>query len=482
MKKNPKHQFTILVIILAVFFSACKKNEEEDNLGPEINVSGDIVGMTGQTISLAVSASDPDGDALEYTWQIIESPTGSVPVLSNSSNNNATFTTPTAGLYRIEIVVEDGKGGQASGVIRLSIGGVLPTNISSTMVLPDLFADPGIPDYYVNSTTQIKEGLTLAAGVVIECGSDALLWVNGNSGFLKAEGTPVNRVIIRGINKTKGSWRGITITSTNINNRLTNVDILHAGSSNNGTRRAAIRVQSNTSSRLSIQNTSITETAGHALFVDGGDGILTEYAGNNFSNNDLAPVRLGAELIYSLDKQSVYSNNGVQAIEVAAAGNGSVRFNSNGIVKHTGVPYHFHSTVELMAAVTFEPGVTCLFNSGLRLSVNAAGTIIASGTANDPITFSSLSQVSGAWNGIEIASPSSQNLLNHANVSYGGSTAGRGANIYMFGSGGGSQLIVTNSTISHSQTYGIRSASGIAMLTENNNTFISNASGDVRQD
>lgn len=482
MKNYHNHQFVILVFILAVFFTSCKKNEEDNNLGPEISVNDDIIGMTGQTISLSVIASDPDGDALEYTWQIIESPTGSVPVLSNSSNSNATFTTPTAGLYRIEVVVEDGKGGQASGVIRLSIGGVLPTNITSVMVLPDLFADPNIPDYYVNSTTQVREGLTLAAGVVVECASDAYLNVIGNPGFLKAEGTAANKVIFRGVAKVKGSWRGIGISSTNINNSLNHVEIMHAGSSNNGDRRAALRLQGNTFSRLVIQNTTISETAGHGLYLDGRDAVLTLFANNIFSNNDLAPVRLGAEQLYSLDRQSVYTGNGIQAVEVASAGNTTGRINNSGIVPKLNVPYHFLSSLELMDAVTFEPGVTCLFNSGLIINVNAVGAIIANGTASEPITFSGLSQVSGAWNGIQIASPSSQNLLNYANVSYGGSTAGRGANIYMFGSSGGSQLTVTNSTISYSQTYGIRRASGNAQLTESNNTFISNALGDVRQD
>jgi hypothetical protein len=409
MKQNQSKQMYLLLMALAVTFAACKK-DEDNNLGPEIVVGADVIGMTGQTINLSVSASDPDGDALAYTWKTIESPSGSVPVISNSSNSNATFTTPTAGFYRVEIVVEDGRGGQASGVISLSIGGVLPSSINSTTVLPDLFADSSIPDYYALSNMQIREGLTLSPGVVLEFGSDVLFWVNGNTGYLKAEGTPVNKIIFRGINKTKGSWRGIAITSTNISNSLNHLDILHAGSSNNGDRRAAIRVQSNASARLSIQNTSIMQTAGYALYVDGPDGILPEYVNNNFSNNDLAPVRVAADLLYSLDNQSLYAGNGVQAIEVAIAGNGTVRFSNNGTVKNTGLPYHFYSTAELMATVTFESGVTCLFSSGLRMNVNAVGAIIANGTSSNPVTFSGLNQVSGAWNGIEIASPSSQNI------------------------------------------------------------------------
>jgi len=481
MKKEKRNYVLILSLVLLVAIVSCKKNEEDNNLGPEITVSDNIIGMTGQNLNISVAASDPDGDALSYTWKIIESPGGSSATLTNSSNNNAVFTTSTAGFYRVEIIVDDGRGGQASGVVNLSIGGVLPTNMNTATSLPDLFADSDIPDYYAPSNVTIREGLTLAPGVVIECGANVLLWVNGNPSFLKAEGTASNNVVIRGMNKTKGSWRGIAITSTNIENKFNHVDIRHAGSSNNGDRRAAIRVQSNVSARLSIENTAISETAGHALFVDGGDGILAAFSNNNFSNNDLAPLRINAGQLYSLDNQSVYLGNGVQAIEVASLGNSSVRFNANGTVKAQSLPYHFHSTAELLAIVTFEAGVRCLFTSGIRLSVNSVGAIIANGTASNPVIFSGISEVAGAWNGIEISSPSNLNTINHGVVSHGGSSSGRGANIYMFGSQN-AQLNITNSTISHSQTYGIRTSAGNVNLNESDNIFMANALGDIRQD
>lgn len=479
MKTIKEYWFAVMLLSGLSFFPSCEKDTEDSNLGPEISVSADIIGMTGQTVNLSATASDPDGDALEYTWTIIESPAGSAPTLTNTSNNNATFTTPTAGFYRVEVVVDDGRGGEASDIVSLSIGGVLPTNMTANTVLPDLF--PGdIPDYYATSSVTVRDGLTLEPGVVLECGSDVLLWVNGSSAYLKAEGTSDNRIVIRGVEKNKGHWRGISITSSNVNNNLDYVDIMHAGSSDNGARRAAIRLQSNVGARLGIQNTHISETDGHALFVDGSNGILTSYANNNFSDNEFAPVRLSAELVFALDKQSVYTNNMIQAIEVAAPGNTSSVFESSGTIKALSLPYHFLSSAIFDAAVTFEPGTVCLFNADLRLIVGTTGAIIADGTAASPIVISGLSQTPGSWRGIEISSPSGQNMINHAIISYGGSASGRGANIYMFGSQS-ARLTITNSTISHSQTYGIRASAGSTFLTESDNTFISNASGDIYQ-
>jgi hypothetical protein len=183
-----------------------------------------------------------------------------------------------------------------------------------------------------------------------------------------------------------------------------------------------------------------------------------------------------------LDKNSVFTNNGIQAIEVASAGNTNARFNNAGTIPALSIPYHFYSSAELRTTVTFEAGVTCLFNSGLRLWVTSDGAIIADGTPSNKIKFSGLTAAAGAWFGFEIASPSVQNLINHAEVSYGGSTGGRGANIYMFGSSPGAKLTITNSIISNSETYGIWTTSGSITLVDSGNTFSNNPSGNKRQD
>lgn len=157
----------------------------------------------------------------------------------------------------------------------------------------------------------------------------------------------------------------------------------------------------------------------------------------------------------------------------------NIRFDSEGVIKEVGIPYHFFKSAELRSNITFEPGVTCLFNAGLRLWVTSDGAIIADGTADDKITFSGLTQSAGAWLGIELASPSTLNKINHGIISYGGDAGGRGANIYMFGSTPGSKLILTNSKISDSETYGVRRASGNTQLTEDNNVYENNAAGDL---
>ena len=482
MKTHAKHLFSAIMLVALITFNACKDDEPApENNAPTLQIGDDIIGRTGTASNITITATDPDGDPLDITWTIIESPAGSAPVLNNTSATNATFTTNIAGFYRIEIEVEDSRGASVSAILKLYIGGVLPNSITSNTTYPDLFEEEAIPDYYAPNTIQSTAGITLGAGVVIEFGADVFFWLNGNPSFLNAEGTAEKKIILRGMDKVKGSWRGISFTSNNVNNKLIHANILHAGSSEIGGQKTAVRIQSNVSARAIIQNTSITQTAGYGIFIDGNTGYIPDFSSNTISNNDTAPIRLGAGGITSLDKNSTYANNGTQAIEVAAAGNTNVRFENGGTIPALTIPYHWYSSAELRSNVTFEAGTTSLFNAGLRLWVTDEGALIADGTAANKITFSALTQSAGSWEGIEIASPSNLNKINQGVVSYGGNPSGRGANIYMFGSGAGSQLTLTNSTISNSQTYGLLTAAGTINLTQNGNTFSNNASGNIQQ-
>lgn len=482
MKTHAKHLFSAIMLVALITFNACKDDEPApENNAPTLQIGDDIIGRTGTASNITIAATDPDGDPLDITWTIIESPAGSAPVLTNTSATNAAFNTNTAGLYRIEIEVEDSRGALVSGIKKLYIGGVLPTSISTNTTYPDLFEEEFIPDYYAPSSIQATAGVTLGAGVVIEFGADVRFWMNGNAAYLNAEGTSSKKIILRGSDQVKGSWRGLSFTSNNVNNKLIHVNLLHAGSSVMGGQKTAVHIQSNVTARVIIQQTSITQTAGYGVFIDGNGGLIPEYSGNTISNNDAAPIRLGAGGITSLDKNSTYANNGTQAIEVAAAGNTNVRFENGGTIPALPIPYHWYSSAELRSNVTFEAGATSLFNAGLRLWVTDEGALIADGTAANKITFSALTQSAGSWEGIEIASPSNLNKINQGVVSYGGNPSGRGANIYMFGSGAGSQLTLTNSTISNSQTYGLLTAAGTINLTQNGNTFSNNASGNIQQ-
>lgn len=156
-------------------------------------------------------------------------------------------------------------------------------------------------------------------------------------------------------------------------------------------------------------------------------------------------------------------------------------FNTSGTVVFAGLPYHVYSSFHLKADVTFESGVTCRFDKGLRMGINADAAIIAIADS-DPITFEGLVAAQGAWVGITIQSPSPLNKMDGVIIRHGGDVNGLGGNIHLFGSTPGSQLTIVNSTISDSETWGIHSSPGDANLTQNNNTFFNNKLGDIMQE
>lgn len=471
--KHIKSLFYVSVILMA--FVAC----DEENQQPVIDAGDDLIGMTGETTDLNVTVNDPDGDAFQITWNVIESPSGAIPEIENISNTQATFLTEEAGIYQLEVVVEDGRGGMASDMLTLYISGALPRTIDETTVYPDVFEDESIPDYFAMEHVTINARVTFEPGVIVESESDVYIHVAGSSASLTAEGTTSQRIVFTGIDKVKGSWRGISISSSSVNNKLDYVDVMYAGSSEIGETKTSVFMKSNTDTKLSITNTNISESDGYALTTDGDDAVLTAFENNNFSNNEKAPLQIGGENLYALDETSVFSDNGIQAVEIIP---GRVTHDNPGTISYSLLPIHFYAECHLMATVTFTEGVECLFDAGLRLWVTNEGAIIAEGTNGNEVIFSGLDEAPGAWKGIELQSPSTLNKLDYCQIMYGGSTGGRGANIYMFGSSNGSYLSLSNSYVGDSQTYGIYRASGSTTLSTSNVTYANNNSGNIFED
>ena len=115
--KHIKTLFLLPVILMALV--ACDEERNGDNQQPFIDAGDDLIGMTGETTDLNVTVNDPDEDAFQITWNVIESPSGATPEIETTSNMHATFLTEEAGVYQLEVVADDGKGGMASDMLTL---------------------------------------------------------------------------------------------------------------------------------------------------------------------------------------------------------------------------------------------------------------------------------------------------------------------------------------------------------------------------
>lgn len=129
------------------------------------------------------------------------------------------------------------------------------------------------------------------------------------------------------------------------------------------------------------------------------------------------------------------------------------------------------------AVLTLAPGVTMKFAEGYGLDIESDGQLIAEGTAEQPIVFTSVLPAPGYWDGIEISSVAASSLK-HVVVEYGGSPSSLNpANIGLWSNG---RAAITDSIIRYSGSYGI-SMSGNQRITEfASNTLTANEGAPVR--
>jgi hypothetical protein len=79
------------------------------NAPPEADAGPDQQVSVGETVQMDGSgSSDPDGDALTYSWQFVSRPEGSSATLSSPTSSATSFTPDVGGEYTVRLTVSDG--------------------------------------------------------------------------------------------------------------------------------------------------------------------------------------------------------------------------------------------------------------------------------------------------------------------------------------------------------------------------------------
>jgi len=215
-----------------------------------------------------------------------------------------------------------------------------------------------------------------------------------------------------------------------------------------------------------ISQSSMSDNDAYAIYATGGSGSLS-LSGNNFLNNHfLSYIELNYGLNFFHESNNA-SGNGLSAFYLF----GNIR--SDQTWQADNIPYVAEFIlVDAGATLTIEPGAV-IKTPGLQIG----GSLIVNGTPDKPVYFTSIKddEVGGDtngdagatlpepedWNHIVIR-PGGHANFTHAVIRYGGNDAWGLSQANIFNNG---ELVITDSLITKSKDFGIRSDSGSVSIT-----------------
>ncbi|MDS0281380.1 right-handed parallel beta-helix repeat-containing protein [Haloarcula onubensis] len=337
----------------------------------------------------------------------------------------------------------------------------------------------------------VQGHLTVAPGATIEFGQDcALLMDDVGPGRLTAVGIDPDTeasmpITFTGEQQTRGYWQGMQFyESDRTENQLRNCVVEYGG----GDRFTWAGVPANVvvieGSRVRIDGSTIRESEGYGVEVDGGSTI-DSFTTNTVTRNDDGAVHTHPSSAGSLSDTSTYSGNDEDRVTVY---DGTIGADTELTWDGIDVPYYVVSgaDVTVQGHLTIEPGTTVEFGQDAAMTMDdvGPGQLTAVGMnadeSVDTITFTGEQRTRGYWQGLQFyQSNRTENRLHYCVVEYGGGDrftwAQEPANVVVIE---GSRLSLQHSTVRESAGYGV-DVDGDSTLTESNNTITNNASGSI---
>jgi len=293
---------------------------------------------------------------------------------------------------------------------------------------------------------QVDADLTIAAGTTVLFEPHSMLEV-GYSEYasLKAVGTAQAPITFTSAsaNPQPGDWYGIQFYSKNSSttSELTFCTIEYAGTQSY----PALFIGD---TQVKLNDCTVAKGQYYGVEVDG-NAKFTQCMRNTIKEFGNHPMRVDVNAVYTIDASNTILSDGNFGVYIPNYDlTGTVTWN-----KHE-VPYF----VEFIrfnnnAVLTIAPGTTVKFMAEgyFEVGYDAYGKLIAEGTANDPITFTSAasSPSAGDWGGLQFYSQTSAGTkLNNCLVAYAGYPGYDTGAIYI--NECGSAISLANTQIAHS--------------------------------
>ncbi|MFP4093450.1 MAG: PKD domain-containing protein [Cyclobacteriaceae bacterium] len=350
--------------------------------------------------------------------------------------------------------------------------------MESTLEMTDEQTWPALAGSVSYSAPQrllISSGLRIMEGASFEFGSDGYVQIN-TDGYIIATGTETDSIRFTAQEEING-WGGLIFFSNDNKNALSYVSISYAGNRNAtfGVQPSSIGLEGGAGSRLSITNSTISNSLGaYGLYAENG-ALLNDFSNNRFINNSGIAAAMSISSAGILDETSTFSGNGADAVEIFSS---TLSENINLTAFTDGTPYRMSGNVNIEGSLTITPGTNIQLNQGVILEISSSGELVAVGEADRMINITATNPEDG-WGGITIYSSKNINQMSYCNVSYGGNRSAtfgiEPANIGLEGGSNG-RLRLTNCVVDNSFGFGVFLESG-GTVTDGDGTAITTQAG-----
>jgi hypothetical protein len=138
--------------------------------------------------------------------------------------------------------------------------------------------------YLITSDLTIDNDISIAPGVNLQFAADTALIVETSAKFVTIENVD-HPITMKGTTAQAGHWKGIHFKSSDSDNQVKNLEIAHAGAeglTTNGP--TTIFVDGSTNANLTIETSTLSDGAGHGIYVSQGATINDAETFNDFTN------------------------------------------------------------------------------------------------------------------------------------------------------------------------------------------------------
>ncbi len=374
------------------------------------------------------------------------------------------FTPPKTGInIQMGVVAGGGTGGgQCAQVWNADI--TVPTRMVN---------GPSACDYLLKGIVYVKSDLTIDPGVTIRADKDAIVWVEGGS--ISAVGTASNRIVMEGFSPLQGYWDGIRLSTFAGKIDLEYFDLKDAGQYCSSLYCPQGALTGHGGGQVTLKHSTFSNSYVHAVNL--GEELVA-FQDNKFYGNRWYGLLIGANSVDKLDAASDYYGNakpnGYTSVGIPVGS----KVSHPSTWKKLNAPYQFNGYFTVENRLTIAPGTTFVSNDGW-ISVDPGGTLIAVGTAAEPITFTGESKTPGAWDGIQFSvyNKSTGNQFDHVIIEY----AGGNRHLALIDNYE-AEISISNTVLRHSAGWAISCSENAKVLLQlgPGNVFSNNAYGDIQ--